>query len=444
MKVIIVGADAAGMSAATRLKRNLKEQVEILAYEKEGIVSYGACGIPFYISGHIEKAKKLIARTPEQLEESGIDLKTFHRVEGVDLEKKRVKVRNLEDNHLFEESYDYLIVATGARANPIPGVLDGWQGVYTPRTIPEARGLKAQLMEESTKDVVIYGAGAVALEIAVACKEQGRKVSILARSTLLSAMDREFSEKILAEFREHNIAVYTAAQLKAVSVTNGSVSGVTIQAQGQEITLPCQLLVNASGIRPNTELIAVGKGPNGAILVDEEMRTSVASVFAAGDCSMMRSFLTGKYQYAPLGTNANKQGRIVADVLAGKSPQKLKLLGSTAIRLLTSDVAKIGLSEKDAQRANISFGTNTIKGNSYAGYYSRDLVDIKLVYEKESRRMLGAQLFGKGSVAERANYFAIAMSAGLTVDEMGMMDLCYSPPFNGVWDAALIAAHTAK
>ncbi len=444
MKVIIIGGDAAGMSAAARLKRNLKEQVEITVYEKEGIVSYGACGIPFYVSGHIPDAASLIARTPEQFIESGIKLKTFHRVEQVDTKNKRVTVADLNGGQRFEEQYDYLLVATGARVNDIAAVPPGVQGVYRPRTIPETVALKEALMAEGTRHVVVFGAGAIALEMAAACREQGREVSILARSTVMSPLDGEFSEKIIEELAAHGIRVYQKATLLQVEAESGRISGLRVKVGEEALQLPCQLLINAAGIQANTELIDVEKLPNGAIMVDEEMRTSVDSVFAAGDCSAMRSHITGAYQHAPLGSNANKQGRIVADVLAGRPAVKLKLIGSTAIKLIDSDVAKVGLSEKDAKKLGLPYRTNAVSAHSYAGYYSDDMVDIKLVYHAETRKILGAQLFGKGSVAERASYYAIAMSADVGIDEMGMMDLCYSPPFNGVWDAALVAANTAK
>ena len=205
------------------------------------------------------------------------------------------------------------------------------------------------------------------------------------------------------------------------------------------------MVLNCAGIAPATGFIdGVEKAPNGAILVNEKMETSIPDVYAAGDCSVMKHFLTGQYTYTPLGTNANKQGRIIADVLGGKQPKPFALVGCTAMRLFGTDVAKVGLSEEDAARAGLDFKTNTITGNSYASYYGKEKVVVKVVYDAKTRKILGAQTCGQGIVVPRANYYAIAIRAGLTVDEFGFMDLCYSPPFGGVWDAAIIASNTAK
>ncbi|MEG0579220.1 MAG: FAD-dependent oxidoreductase, partial [Niameybacter sp.] len=188
----------------------------------------------------------------------------------------------------------------------------------------------------------------------------------------------------------------------------------------------------------------VEKAGNGAIIVNEDMETNVEDIYAAGDCSIMRSAVTGAFLYAPLGTNANKQGRIIADILGGKERKPFKLIGSSAIKLFEVDAAKVGLSETEAKRLGLNYKTNFITGNSYASYYGTEKVSIKLVYDAETRKILGAQTVGAGVVVPRANYYAIAIYSGLTVDEFGFMDLCYSPPFSGVWDVALIASNTAK
>lgn len=209
--------------------------------------------------------------------------------------------------------------------------------------------------------------------------------------------------------------------------------------------LPVDILINSAGIAPATAFITnVKKAKNGAIYVNERMETSVADVYAAGDCSIMRSAITGEYTYAPLGTNANKQGRIIGDILGGAEPKPFKLIGSSALRLFGMDAAKVGLSEKEARANGLDYKAHMITGNSYASYYGGEKLNIKLIYDAKTRRILGAETYGQGIVVPRANYYAIAIYAGLTVDEMGFMDLCYSPPFSGVWDAALIASNTAR
>ncbi len=231
--------------------------------------------------------------------------------------------------------------------------------------------------------------------------------------------------------------------MELVSENNHIESAIVESANGRE-TLPADLVVNCAGIVPDTCFIDVDKARNGAIAVDEHMETSAPDVFAAGDCSVMKSFVTGERQYAPLGTNANKQGRIIAEYLAGKKTPNFKLIGSSAIKLFSLDAAKVGLGEIEAQRLNLDYEANVVTGNSYASYYGTEKVMVKLVYDAKTRKLLGAQTVGQDIVVPRANYFAIAIAAEMTVDEFGFLDLCYSPPFSGVWDVSLIAANTAK
>ena len=244
--------------------------------------------------------------------------------------------------------------------------------------------------------------------------------------------------------------VRTGTMVKALVAENGVITAACLEwknEDGQVLVeeIPVDFLINSAGIAPSTDFIKnVEKAKNGAICVNERMETSVEDVYAAGDCSIMRSAITGQYQYAPLGTNANKQGRIIGDILGGAVPKPFKLIGSSALRLFGMDAAKVGLSEKEALAAGIDFKANTITGNSYASYYGTEKLNIKLIYDAKTRVVLGAETWGQGIVVPRANYYAIAIYAGLTVDEMGFMDLCYSPPFSGVWDAALIASNTAK
>lgn len=447
MKVVIIGGVAAGMSAASKLKRNRKDQVEIMVYEKGGEVSYGACGIPFYISDHIKQGKDLIARTAEEFSQSGIPIKTYHEVLHVDTDKKTVLVKNLRTGEEFTDTYDKLVVGSGAAVRHFPPFDKEYENLFEIRDVADGTRVKTALFDEKNRHVVIVGAGFIGLEVSEACRRYGKEVTVVELADrILSSFDQEVSRALEEELEKNGVTVKTGCKVVDLKVEDGRIAAAVVEAgDGSREELPADILINSAGIAPATAFIdLVEKAKNGAILVNERMETSAADVYAAGDCSIMRSAITGEYTYAPLGTNANKQGRIIGDVLGGVTPKPFKLIGSSALRLFGLDAAKVGLSEKEAAAHGLDYKAHTITGNSYASYYGTEKLNIKVIYDRTSRKILGAQTWGQGIVVPRANYYAIAIYSGLTVDEMGFMDLCYSPPFSGVWDAALIASNTAK
>ena len=447
MKVVIIGGVAAGMSAASKLKRNRKDQVEIMVYEKGGEVSYGACGIPFYISDHIKQGKDLIARTAEEFSQSGIPIKTYHEVLHVDTDKKTVLVKNLRTGEEFTDTYDKLVVGSGAAVRHFPPFDKEYENLFEIRDVADGTRVKTALFDEKNRHVVIVGAGFIGLEVSEACRRYGKEVTVVELADrILSSFDQEVSQALEEELEKNGVTVKTGCKVVDLKVEDGRIAAAVVEAgDGSREELPADILINSAGIAPATALIdSVEKAKNGAILVNERMETSAADVYAAGDCSIMRSAITGEYTYAPLGTNANKQGRIIGDVLGGVTPKPFKLIGSSALRLFGLDAAKVGLSEKEAAAHGLDYKAHTITGNSYASYYGTEKLNIKVIYDRTSRKILGAQTWGQGIVVPRANYYAIAIYSGLTVDEMGFMDLCYSPPFSGVWNAALIASNTAK
>ncbi len=445
LKVVVVGGNAGGMSMAAKLKRTMKDQVEVIVFEKGEVTSLGACGIPYYVGCISAHADDLVERTPEKFREAGIDLRTRHEVAGGDLANKKVTALNLENDKKVEVDYDKLVVASGARVRHIQPFDVERDNLHTVRTLDDAIRLKKALDGDAVRNVVVTGAGFIGLEIAEACAKRGKKVLLVEfANRILPVMDPEITDRIMEELDANGVRVRTDAKVSELICDNNHIREVVIQGSGKKETVPADVVVNCAGIVPNAEFIGVKKAVNGAIEVDCHMRTSDPDVYAAGDCSIMTSFITGEHMYAPLGTNANKQGRMIAEQLAGKEVTPFKLIGSSAVRIFGLDAAKVGLSEIDAQRLNLDYKVNLITGNSYASYYAPDKVTIKLVYNAKTRLLLGAQTVGQGVVVARANYYAIAISAGVTVDEFGFMDLCYSPPFSGVWDVSLIAATTAK
>lgn len=446
MKTVIIGGVAAGMSAASKLKRLLKEEAEIVVYEKGGEVSYGACGIPFYISDHIKQGKDLIARTAEEFAQSGIPVKTFHEVTAVDTDKKTVTVTDLHTGRSFEDIYDKLVIGSGAGVRHFPPFDKSYDNLFEIRDVADGTRIKQALQDEGQKNVVITGAGFIGLEVSESCKKYGKNVTVIELADhVLSAFDPEISQALEEELERGGVAVRTKTRVTELISRDNRIEKVVVETDGVREELPVDIVINSAGIAPATSFIQnIEKAKNGAIYVNERMETSIPDVYAAGDCSIMRSAVTGEYTYAPLGTNANKQGRIIGDILGGAEPKPFKLIGSSALRLFGMDAAKTGISEKEAKTLGLSYKAHTITGNSYASYYGSEKLNIKVIYDAETRKLLGAQAYGQGIVVPRVNYYAIAIYSGLTVDEMGFMDLCYSPPFSGVWDAALIASNTAK
>ncbi len=445
MKTVIIGGVAAGMSAASKLKRLLKEEAEIVVYEKGGEVSYGACGIPFYISDHIKQGKDLIARTAEEFAQSGIPVKTFHEVTAVDTDKKTVTVTDLHTGRSFEDIYDKLVIGSGAGVRHFPPFDKSYDNLFEIRDVADGTRIKQALQDEGQKNVVITGAGFIGLEVSESCKKYGKNVTVIELADhVLSAFDPEVSQALEEELERGGVAVRTKTRVTELISRDNRIEKVVVETDGVREELPVDIVINSAGIAPATSFIQnIEKAKNGAIYVNERMETSIPDVYAAGDCSIMRSAVTGEYTYAPLG-NANKQGRIIGDILGGAEPKPFKLIGSSALRLFGMDAAKTGISEKEAKTLGLSYKAHTITGNSYASYYGSEKLNIKVIYDAETRKLLGAQAYGQGIVVPRVNYYAIAIYSGLTVDEMGFMDLCYSPPFSGVWDAALIASNTAK
>lgn len=445
MKIIIIGGVAAGMSCASRLKRNRKE-CEIIVYEKGNELSYGACGIPFYVGDSFEDETALIAKTKEEFEKEQIQVHTYHEVIHVDEIKKCVTVKNLLKEEIFETSYDQLVIASGASVNRFAPLDKSYHNLYEVRNVQDGVRLKNILKEEHRKHIVVVGAGFIGLELCEAASVYNKQITLIeAGDQVLNIVDKEIAQDIESMLKEHQITVLKNTFINALSVENKEIKEVYAESNNQQIHVACDMVINCAGIKPATDFITcVDKITNGAIKVNEHMQTNVKDIYAAGDCSVMKAYLTKEYTYSPLGTNANKQGRIIADVIAGKTHPEFKLVGSSAMRLFEKDVAKVGLNEKEAAKAGLTYKVNKITANSYASYYGKEQLEIKLIYHSETKQLYGAQLIGQGIVVPRANYYAIAIAANLSLDAFGYLDLCYSPPFSGVWDATLIAANTSK
>ncbi len=440
-RLVVIGGVAAGMSAAAKAKRENPE-LEVVAFEKSRFVSYGACGLPYFLSGEVARVEDLVARTPEQFKKQGITALTRHEVVAVDYENREVTVAALDEGREFKERFDYLVVATGARpvVPALPGV--NLPGVFVLRT-PED-GVAIREWMTNARRAVIVGGGYIGLEVAEAFRSRGLEVAVVeAEDRVLPMVDPELGERIAAELGKQGVHLLTGTRLEAI-LGEGKVEAVETTAG----RLEADLVLLSVGIRPNVELAkssGVALGPTGAIQVDEKMRTNLEGVFAAGDVAESRHLVTGEPYWLPLGDVANKHGRTAGTVIGGKEAAFPGVLGTAITRIFDLAVAVTGLTETEARKKGFAAKSVLIKSRDRAHYMpgGRPFV-VKLVYEEGSGRILGAQIVGHRNDALRVDAVAALLYRKGTVEDLRALDLAYAPPFSPVWDPLLVAANQAR
>lgn len=439
MKTIIIGAVAGGMSTAAKLKREQKDS-QITVYEKTKEVSYGACGLPYYISDENDDLNKLRIRTVEQFKESGIDVLINHEVIAVNPSKKEVTVQH--NGTTFTDTYDNLVVATGASPIIIPIEGANHPKVHTLKSLEDGENLKAAAKDAET--IAIIGGGYIGLELADAYVHLNKSVVIVERLPhVLTTFDTEFSDWVADHLKEKGVKVHLDETVTAILEKDNHLELVTDKG-----SVRADLVVMSVGIRPNTAFLkdtGIEMLSNGALVTNEKMETSIPHIYAAGDCSTIIHGITKQPMNIALGTNANKQGKVLAERLAGKDVIFDQSLGSTMIRILDLEVAKTGLGEAEAKDLEMDIITSTISANNHARYFPNpSKVTIKVVVDKKTRVILGAQLIGKHNVALRLNPFVVAIDQKMTVERFSLLDFGYAPPFASTWDVMHIAASTVK
>ena len=441
MRVLVIGGNPAGMSAASRIKRK-SPATEVWVLEKTEEVSYGACGLPYYVAGINDDIDLIRIRKKAEFEASGIHVQLGREAVSADFRGKFVTAR-LSDGGEECYSYDKLVIASGSspKAPPIPGI--GLKNIFQLKTLPDAQGLKDALAE-SGGDVVIVGGGYIGLEVAEACLHRRvRSVRVVeALPRVLNVFDPEFSAAAQAELEAQGASVHTKEAVRRFLGQDGRVTGVETD-QG---TYPADVVVLSIGVSPNTAwLDGLEKLPNGAIVTNGAMETSVPDVYAAGDCASVMHRLLKKPVYFALGTNANKQGRLAGDSVLGRPATLERALGTSMLRCAGLELAKTGLGEEDAKREGIACRTKVVKTRSHARYYPDPCeLTVKLVVREADNVLLGAQIMGAREAVWRINVFACAIDRGMTAEELGCLDMGYAPPFAGVWDAVQIAANAVK
>ncbi|WP_088006132.1 FAD-dependent oxidoreductase [Indiicoccus explosivorum] len=439
MKVVIIGGDAAGMSAAMQIVRK-GENAEVLTLEKGETYSYGQCGLPYTISGQIPSTDRLIARTPETFREKyGIDAKTGHTAKRIDPIEKKVSGIKTATGEPFEYGYDKLLIATGA--SPVMPDIKGSDkpGVHVLKTIPDAHRIMEDLDGE-VKHIAIVGGGAIGLEMAEVFRGLGKEVRIIERGGHLAKIfDADMAELIHAEADRHGIQVHTRESVEEIS---GDRKAERIRTD--KGTYPADLVLLSVGAYPNTHFIAdtgIVTSVRGAIQVDRYMKTNVPDIFAAGDCAVQYHRIKKKDDYIPLGTTANKQGRIAGLNMIGMPKTFNGVVGTSILKFMDLALARTGLSEKEAQAIGIPVKTVRVKAKDIAGYYpDPNPLHVKLVYGAEDDLLLGGQVIGKNGADKRIDVLATALYNGMRLHDLEDLDLAYAPPFNGTWDPIQQAA----
>jgi NADPH-dependent 2,4-dienoyl-CoA reductase/sulfur reductase-like enzyme len=438
--LVVIGGDAAGMSAAAQARR-MRPELRITAFEEGPYTSYGACGMPYYVEGLIERPENLIARTPEAFKKKNdIDAHVLHRVEGIDLEKRAVLVRDLQTDKTFTEKYDQLHIATGAL--PIRPKLPGIdaEGIHSLSIIPDGVAIRRQIEKSSPKRAVVVGGGYVGLEMAEALLARGLEVSLVELlPQVMSTLDGDMAALVAGTLQEMGVTLYLGEGVESFETGGGRVTGVKTSQR----LIPADVVILGIGIRPNVALArsaGVPLGETGAILVDDRMRTEVPDVWAAGDCVESLHLVSGRKVFIALGSVANKQGRIAGINLGGGEARFPGVVGTAITKVGPSEVARTGLTVREAQKLDLDHVSVFSKGRTRARYYpDHGPVAVKVVAEKGTGRLLGGQIVGAAGAGKRIDVLATALHAGMTVPEMKYLDLAYAPPVSPVWDPVLVA-----
>ena len=440
-KLVVIGGDASGMSAASKVRRTQKEW-EIVVFEKGLFTSYAACGMPYYIAGLVESADDLIARKPQVFrEKQNIDVRTRHEVMEIDTGKKRVRVRNLEKASEFWESYDDLLIATGASpVQPEVAGIDA-EGIFGLSTLQSGLNVFNYMHDHQLKKAVIVGGGYIGIEMAEALLERKMKVSLLDMAPeVMTTMDPDMGNLISNYMRDIGVDLYLNEQLDHFASKMGKVSGVVTDKR----TLDTDLVILGMGTRPNSSLAVqagIAQGVKGAIRVNKKMETSVSNIWAAGDCAESFHLVSEQQVHIALGTVANKQGLIAGENISGGSMEFPGVVGTAITKIKELEISRTGLNEKELKDLDIQYLTSTITGSTLPGYYPGGAeICVKLLAEKGSGRLLGGQIVGRQGAAKRIDTLAAAITARMTARDLAFLDLSYAPPFSPVWDPVQIAA----
>src|SRR5688572_758470 len=439
-KIVVIGGNAAGLTAASRAKR-LDPRLDVTVLERLPHIAYSTCGLP-YLLAKIVSAGQLISYSPETFEsERGIKVHNLVQVNSIIPGRRRVEATHMETGEPLEFAFDKLLVATGVkpRLPDIPGTQ--LKNVFSVLSLEDALRIEEPLAAATR--VAIIGAGYAGLEFAESLRALGKRVVLFEREPhVLPGVDPDIAQIIEFELRRFGVEVFTTSKVLAIVGQEGRVNGV--KSATSLGVVPADLVLLDTGVAPNTNVVhdtGVQLGLTGAIAVDDFMETNVPGVFAAGNCAETRCAIRRRPVLSAIGTVAAKQGRIAGENLAGRRSKFLGSLGTTVLKIFELGVARTGLTSAEASAERLAFTSARIEADDRASYYpGARKVWIKLIVDRESRKLLGAQAAGYGDVSKRIDVAATAISGGLTIDDVAQLDLAYSPPYGSLWDPLLVAA----
>ncbi|MGW0416294.1 FAD-dependent oxidoreductase [Streptomyces collinus] len=459
-RLVVIGGDAAGMSAASQARRMRgPDELEIVAFERGHFTSYSACGIPYWVGGDVPERDHLVARTPAEHRARDIDLRMRTEVTEIDLAGGRVRARDVDSGEESWTSYDKLVIATGAApVRPdMPGV--DAPGVHGVQTLDDGQALLDTLSATRGRRAVVVGAGYIGVEMAEALIKRGFEVTVVNRGREpMSTLDPDMGRLVHRAMEGLGITMVNDTEVTKVLTGDGGTSlrersrepgGGRVRAVATEdAEYPADVVVLGIGVRPATGLArAAGLplGAHGGLLTDLGMRVrGQENVWAGGDCVEVLNLVSGQEQYVPLGTHANKHGQVVGTNVGGGYATFPGVVGTAVSKVCDLEIARTGLREKDADRVGLQYETVTIESTSRAGYYpGASPMTVKMLAERRTGRLLGVQIVGREGAGKRVDIAAVALTAGMTVEQMTALDLGYAPPFSPVWDPVLVAARKA-
>ena len=440
MKVVIVGGVAGGATAAARIRR-LDEKAEILVFERSGYISYANCGLPYYIGDVITDPEALTIQTPESFfSRFRVQMKVRHEVTAIHPDRKCVSVRNLETGAVFEEHYDKLLLSPGAKPTQpnLPGV--DMDNLFTLRTVEDTFRIKAYINKNRPKSAVLAGGGFISLELAENLRELGMDVTIVQRPRqLMNPFDADMAAFIHSEMRNHGVKLALGHTVEGFREKDG---GVDVLLKDRA-PLHADMVVLAIGVTPETTLAkeaGLELGLKGAIRVNDRMETSDPDIYAVGDAVQVKHYVTGQDTLLSLAGPANRQGRIAADNICGGDSRYPGSQGSSILKVLDMTAATTGINEGNARKAGLEVDTVILSPMSHAGYYpGGKVMTMKVVFEKETYRLLGAQIVGYEGVDKRIDVLATAIHAGLKATQLKDLDLAYAPPYSSAKDPVNMA-----
>lgn len=445
MKVVIVGGVAGGATAAARIRR-LDENAEIKIFEKSGYISYANCGLPYYIGGEISDREELTLQTPESFNARfRVDVKVRHEVVAINPDRKTVTVRNLSGGEVFEEKYDKLVLSMGAkpiRPN-LPGIDD--ERIFTVRNVEDTFRIKDYIDATKPERAVVIGGGFIGIEMAENLRRLGMEVTLVeAAPQLMAPFDGDMAAFIHAEVRAAGVKLVLGGMVDGFE-SNGKSLGVRLK---DGVTISCDMAVLAIGVAPDTALAkdaGFELGIKGSIVVNERMETSVSDVYAVGDAVQIKNFVTGKPALISLAGPANKQARIAADNICEKDSRYNGAQGSSVIKVFRLTAAATGINERTAKSEGIDADKVILSPMNHAGYYpGGKIMTMKVVFEKGTYRLLGAQIVGFDGVDKRIDVLATAIRAGMKVTDLTELDLAYAPPYSSAKDPVNMAGFMAE